>query len=54
MLIGEAPGRDEDQQGIPFVGRAGKLLNKMLEAINIKRPKGQNTKLTRYRKEGSF
>ena len=30
MLIGEAPGRDEDQQGIPFVGRAGQLLNKML------------------------
>ena len=34
MLIGEAPGRDEDQQGIPFVGRAGQLLNKMLLAIN--------------------
>ena len=37
MLIGEAPGRDEDQQGIPFVGRAGQLLNKMLLAINLKR-----------------
>ena len=37
MLIGEAPGRDEDQQGIPFVGRAGQLLNKMLLAINLQR-----------------
>ncbi len=37
MLIGEAPGADEDMQGIPFVGRAGQLLNKILEAINIKR-----------------
>ncbi len=37
MLIGEAPGRDEDQKGIPFVGRAGQLLNKMLLAINLQR-----------------
>ena len=37
MFIGEAPGRDEDMQGVPFVGRAGQLLNKMLEAINLKR-----------------
>ena len=37
MLIGEAPGRDEDQLGIPFVGRAGQLLNKMLLAINLQR-----------------
>ena len=37
MLIGEAPGADEDKEGIPFVGRAGKLLNKMLEAINLSR-----------------
>ena len=35
MLIGEAPGRDEDLQGKPFVGRAGKLLDKMLAAIGI-------------------
>ncbi len=33
MLIGEAPGRDEDLQGVPFVGRAGQLLDKMLAAI---------------------
>jgi DNA polymerase len=37
MLIGEAPGRDEDLQGEPFVGRAGKLLNDILKAINFKR-----------------
>ncbi len=37
MVIGEAPGADEDKQGEPFVGRAGQLLNKILEAINFKR-----------------
>lgn len=37
MLIGEAPGADEDKQGEPFVGRAGKLLNDILAAINFKR-----------------
>lgn len=37
MVIGEAPGADEDQQGEPFVGRAGKLLNNMLLAIGYKR-----------------
>jgi DNA polymerase len=37
MFIGEAPGRDEDIQGIPFVGRAGQLLTKMIEAIGYTR-----------------
>lgn len=37
LLIGEAPGRDEDQQGEPFVGRAGQLLNAMLQAIGLQR-----------------
>jgi uracil-DNA glycosylase len=37
MFIGEAPGRDEDIQGIPFVGRAGQLLTKMIEAIGLRR-----------------
>ena len=37
MLIGEAPGADEDVQGEPFVGRAGKLLNDILKAINFER-----------------
>ena len=38
MLIGEAPGADEDAQGLPFVGRAGQLLTKILESVDIKRP----------------
>jgi DNA polymerase len=37
MFIGEAPGRDEDLSGTPFVGRAGQLLDRMLEAIELKR-----------------
>lgn len=37
MLIGEAPGAEEDRQGKPFVGRAGKLLNKILESIDFSR-----------------
>ena len=37
MIIGEAPGADEDQQGEPFVGRAGKLLNAMLYALKLPR-----------------
>lgn len=37
MLIGEAPGRDEDRQGLPFVGRSGQLLDQMLGAIGLSR-----------------
>ncbi|MBI1331020.1 MAG: uracil-DNA glycosylase [Alphaproteobacteria bacterium] len=37
MFIGEAPGRDEDRMGLPFVGRAGKLLDRMLAAIHLDR-----------------
>jgi len=37
MIIGEAPGADEDAQGLPFVGRAGQLLTKILEAIQLSR-----------------
>lgn len=37
MLVGEGPGKDEDATGRPFVGRAGQLLDKMLEAIDLKR-----------------
>ncbi|MBX3490534.1 MAG: uracil-DNA glycosylase [Parvibaculum sp.] len=37
MLVGEAPGRDEDLQGLPFVGRAGQLLDRMLAAIGLDR-----------------
>ena len=37
MIIGEGPGANEDKEGKPFVGRAGKLLDKMLEAIKLNR-----------------
>jgi len=37
MFVGEAPGADEDAQGLPFVGRAGQLLTKIIEAIDMKR-----------------
>jgi len=37
MFVGEAPGADEDIQGEPFVGRAGQLLTKIIEAINLRR-----------------
>jgi DNA polymerase len=37
MFVGEAPGGDEDEQGEPFVGRAGQLLTKIIEAIGLKR-----------------
>ena len=39
MLIGEAPGADEDATGVPFVGRAGKLLNELLEVSGLSREK---------------
>jgi len=37
MFVGEAPGREEDLQGLPFVGRAGSLLTKIIESIGLKR-----------------
>ena len=37
MLVGEAPGRDEDIEGLPFVGRSGRLLDRMLAAIGLDR-----------------
>jgi len=37
MFIGEGPGADEDEQGLPFVGRAGQLLNNMIAAMGLKR-----------------
>lgn len=37
MFVGEAPGADEDRQGLPFVGPSGKLLNLMLESVGMKR-----------------
>jgi uracil-DNA glycosylase len=37
MFVGEAPGRDEDEQGEPFVGRAGQLLTKIIQAMGLQR-----------------
>ena len=39
LLIGEGPGQSEDEQGVPFVGRAGQLLDDMLEIIGLDRSK---------------
>ena len=49
MLIGEGPGQKEDEQGKPFVGDAGNLLNKMLKAINIERKKIYITNVVNYK-----
>ena len=49
MFIGEAPGRDEDREGRPFVGRAGKLLDKMLEALGLDRSKVYITNILPWR-----
>ena len=49
MLVGEGPGQKEDEIGKPFVGDAGLLLNKMLEAININRSKIYITNVVNYR-----
>ena len=49
MFIGEAPGKDEDEKGIPFVGRAGQLLNKMLKAINLNREDVYITNVVNWR-----
>ncbi len=40
MVVGEAPGRDEDREGRPFVGRAGKLLDRMFAALGLSRSEG--------------
>ena len=49
MFIGEAPGRDEDKQGLPFVGRAGKLLDKMMAAIHLDRTNAYITNVINWR-----
>tara|TARA_B100001248_G_scaffold168906_1_gene127930 strand:- start:519 stop:1211 length:693 start_codon:yes stop_codon:yes gene_type:complete len=49
MLIGEAPGANEDEEGLPFVGRAGALLDKMLTAINLDRKKVYISNIINYR-----
>ena len=49
MLIGEGPGANEDQEGLPFVGRAGALLDKMLASINLDRKNTYITNVVNYR-----
>ena len=49
MIIGEGPGANEDKEGIPFVGRAGQLLDKMLEAINLDRDNVYITNVVNFR-----
>ena len=49
MLIGEGPGSNEDQEGLPFVGRAGALLDKMLASIDLNRKNVYITNVINYR-----
>jgi len=53
MLVGEAPGKEEDYEGRPFVGRSGHLLDKMLEAIGIKRQDIYITNVLMWRPPGN-
>ena len=49
VFIGEAPGKNEDKQGLPFVGAAGKFLQEMLGTINLKREQVYITNIVKYR-----
>ncbi len=49
VFIGEAPGKNEDLEGKPFVGAAGKFLNEMLESISMKREDVYITNIVKYR-----
>lgn len=53
MIVGEAPGADEDRVGLPFVGRSGLLLDKMLKTINIDRTKCYITNILPWRPPGN-
>ena len=53
MLVGEAPGREEDIAGVPFVGRSGQLLNRMLEAIGLEREAVRVTNTVPWRPPGN-
>jgi uracil-DNA glycosylase family 4 len=53
MFVGEAPGANEDKQGLPFVGQAGKLLNKLLEEIGLDRADVFVTNTVRCRPPGN-
>lgn len=53
MFVGEAPGRDEDIEGLPFVGRSGKLLDRMLAAIGLDRGKVYIANIVPWRPPGN-
>jgi uracil-DNA glycosylase len=53
MIVGEGPGADEDRQGRPFVGRAGQLLNKILQAAEIPREEIYITNIVKCRPPGN-
>lgn len=53
MLVGEAPGRDEDIEGLPFVGRSGKLLDQMLKAIGLDRSQVYIANIVPWRPPGN-
>ncbi|HRN97107.1 MAG TPA: uracil-DNA glycosylase [Candidatus Saccharibacteria bacterium] len=49
VIIGEAPGKKEDEQGLPFIGAAGKFLNEMLASVNMNRSDVYITNIVKYR-----
>jgi DNA polymerase len=53
MFIGEAPGADEDRQGLPFVGRSGQLLDRMLAAIGLDRTTAYIANIVPWRPPGN-
>src|SRR6266581_933 len=53
MFVGEAPGRDEDIEGLPFVGRSGKLLDRMIAAIGLDRSKAYIANIVPWRPPGN-
>jgi uracil-DNA glycosylase len=53
MFVGEAPGREEDQEGLPFVGRSGKLLDLMLAAIGLNRTTAYIANIIPWRPPGN-
>ena len=53
MFIGEGPGADEDREGIPFVGKAGKLMNQALIGLGLKRQEAYITNIVKCRPPGN-
>ena len=53
MIVGEAPGEDEDAQGRPFVGRSGQLLDRILDSVGIHRDDIYVTNIVKYRPPGN-